>query len=107
MEIFVLLLKDHPTLPPLGRTVCLPGLFRPFSVFVFHLPSPARHGLHGSFQRTIQGYDESHRPGHHEDQRHEDGADRDQDDSQEDTLYGEEYARARAHAHNVRLAARK
>lgn len=31
------------------------------------LPSPASHGLHGSFQGIPEGYDEGHRPGHHED----------------------------------------
>lgn len=96
IDIFVWLLKDHTALSPSDVQISPPPPFLTrLSVFVFQLPSPAHHGLHGSFQRTIQGYDESHRPSHHEDQRHEDGANRDQDDSQEDTLHGEGCANTR------------
>lgn len=57
--------------------------------FVSSLPSPACHWLHGSFQGMLEGYYDRHWPCHHENQRQQDGADGDQEDSQEDALHGE------------------
>lgn len=50
------------------------------------LPSPACHWIHCSFQRLIEGDYESHRPGHHQNQRHEDDPKRDQKNSKQETL---------------------
>lgn len=65
------------------------GLWCSRMVCVFQLPSPARHWLHGSFQRTPERNQDVHWPHHHEDQAHEGGAKRDQEDSLEDTLHRE------------------
>ncbi len=37
----------------------------------------------------LEGYDDSHGPCHHENQGQKDGTNRDQEDSQEDTLHGD------------------